>query len=720
MKSLNQLTIPAYLLLISVIASAQQQPSTSEKTDELNFHGTIVNDPYTWLEKTNKKTVKTWYEKQNQYTRSVLDSFPQRAEILKQIKEQAESLPFNISSLRLIDNRFFYLKRKKDEEVAKLYYRDCSKSEEKLIVDSQIFMANGKKNYTISGFYPSPDGKHVAVGFEPNGTEIPRIYIFDVEKTEPLSEYLKFAFAPSISWLPDSKSFIYRKFKLNVFNPNKSFETATIYHHTLGTPFKQDKAILSKEMYPDLATELPFWPYIDLSPQSPYMFLVNYGSVEKNISIYYAPDNKLLSAKINWKKIVDKSDGVTSYNAKGEDLYLLSHKDAPRYQLLKKNMSKPAEKAEVIIPESEEVLVSFALRENGIYADMLEGVYSKLYYHPYENLDKKIEIALPFEGILTWYGFDDVERDGLFFDYESYIQEPQLYYHDATKNNLINTNLKPFSTNQNEHENIAKLIFATANDGTKIPISIVHRKELKLDGSHPLLLYAYGAYGQTDYPNYEPIFNVLLEKGTIYAVAHVRGGGIYGDEWHRAALKETKQVTWNDFISCAEHLIGEGYTSSDKLVIWGASAGGITVGRAMTERPELFTGVISQVGVLNTLSFDKSPVEAANIPELGDINNPDDVEFILNMDSYHHLKKNVQYPAVFLTAGWNDRRVPAWQAGKMAAKMQNLSDNKKPVLLHVNFGSGHFMGTTSSQTHDLIADMTTFFFWQTGIIDATD
>ena len=282
--------------------------------------------------------------------------------------------------------------------------------------------------------------------------------------------------------------------------------------------------------------------------------------------------------------------------------------------------------------------------------------------------------------------------------------------------NVTRTDLKPEPLHENLDDFIAKELLVKSYDGTEVPLSVIHHKNIRMDGNNPCLLMGYGSYGISMTPYFSTTTMAWLETGGIYAVAHVRGGGEFGDEWHRAGQKATKSNTWKDFIACAEYLIQENYTSKEKIAGLGGSAGGITVGMAMIENPDLFTAMINQVGATNMIRILESPSGPANIPEFGNPADPEEFKSLLNMDTYYNIKNGIEYPAHLITGGLNDPRTIVWEPAKFAARLQTAQAGKKPILLRIDFESGHGIGDTKSQAFREYADIFTFLLWQFGEI----
>jgi prolyl oligopeptidase len=297
----------------------------------------------------------------------------------------------------------------------------------------------------------------------------------------------------------------------------------------------------------------------------------------------------------------------------------------------------------------------------------------------------------------------------------SWARALRISAYDPQTRRIDDTKLQPLGPNDDPADITSEEVKVKSWDGVMVPLSIVYKRGLKMDGSNPALMRGYGAYGITLDPSFNPMFLAWLERGGVYAVAHPRGGGDYGDDWHLWGQKLTKPNTWRDFIACAEYLISHQFTSAAKLAGEGTSAGGITIGRSFAERPDLFAAALDRVGVSNALRAEFSPNGPPNIPEFGSVKTQWGFEDLYAMDAYVHVRNGVRYPAVLLTTGYNDPRVPSWQAGKMAARLQAATASGKPVLLRVEYAAGHGMGSTKTQIEDEFADEWSFLLWQFGV-----
>jgi prolyl oligopeptidase len=292
--------------------------------------------------------------------------------------------------------------------------------------------------------------------------------------------------------------------------------------------------------------------------------------------------------------------------------------------------------------------------------------------------------------------------------------QPQLWYaYDPASDKFTDTGLRPRSP-VDYSAIVSEEVKVKSHDGRLVPLSIVRRGDLSRNASNPTLLYAYGAYGIRLDASFDPTLLAWLERGGVYAVAHVRGGGEYGEDWHLAGQKLTKPNTWKDFIACGEYLVEQKWTSPARLAGQGGSAGGITVGRALTERPDLFAAIIDDVGMSDTVRFETSANGPPNVPEFGSVSSAEGFKGLLAMSSYHHVEDGAKYPAVLLTTGINDPRVDSWQMGKMTARLQAASASGKPILLRVDFDAGHGIGSTKQQANEGIVDGWAFLLWQFG------
>jgi prolyl oligopeptidase len=344
----------------------------------------------------------------------------------------------------------------------------------------------------------------------------------------------------------------------------------------------------------------------------------------------------------------------------------------------------------------------------------MKGGVSRILRVPMDGKGEPAPVPLPFEGDVPWMA-SDVRIDGLWFFETGWVRYGAIYRFDPATRRTTDTGFQPKGRFDEPRDVVATEVAVRSHDGVPVPLSIVHRKGLKRDGRSPTMLYGYGAYGISELPGFDPSLLPWLERGGVLAVAHVRGGGENGQEWYEAGKKATKPNTWKDAIACGEWLVAHGYTTPRLLSIRGGSAGGILVGRSITDRPDLFGAALDHVPVSDTIRMEFSANGVPNVPEFGSVGTEEGFRALHAMSSYHWIKDGVAYPAVLVTTGANDPRVDAWQAAKMAARLQAASSSGKPVLLRVDYDAGHGMGSTKRQAYEETADSFAFLLWQAGL-----
>lgn len=453
---------------------------------------------------------------------------------------------------------------------------------------------------------------------------------------------------------------------------------------------------------------------IAYSPGAPrhYLGLVIHG-VKREIDIYTANAKDEITPSTQWKKVVTEADSVVGFDTHGDNIYLLSHKDASRFKVLRTSLDKPdVATAAVVVPPSERVIVGVTAASDALYVQDLDGGLGRLRLVSYTT-GTVLPVKLPFEGAIQTLFTNPTER-GAWLELTSWTKSPLWYSFNPETSALTDTGLMPPSpVDFSQIESVE--VKAPSADGTMVPLSIIYRRGSRLDGSHPTWLEGYGAYGITLDPTFRPTLKALFDRGGVFAVAHVRGGGEYGEDWHVGGQKLTKQHTIDDMIAGARYLIEHKYTSPAHLAGEGTSAGGITIGGAITQRPDLFGAALIRVGDSDSLRSELMASGPANIPEFGTVKDENGFKALYAMDAYQHVKPGTKYPAVLLTTGANDPRVAPWQAAKMTARLQASTTSGKPVLLRVDYDAGHGMGSTKSQRDVELADELAFLFWQLGV-----
>ena len=717
--SILSLPVVAILSLASSIASAQTPPPVAPVKDVSDTHyGVTVHDPYRYFEDMKNANVAAWMKAQAQYTRGVLDKILQRKVLLDEITTFGDAAAARVTAVQVVGDRAYYLKRKASENIPKLYVRDGFHGKEQVLVDPDNMEAPADKHYAIDYYQPSPDNKYVAYGISIGGSEESVLHVLDVATGKETGDVIDRANYAQPSWLPDARMIYSRMQKLAPgAPPTDKYQNQKVYVHKLGTNPDNDSVLLGAGISPAVSAEPAELVFAGYPIGSKYVVGLVVNGTQNEFRLYASPLASLNGDKTPWVKIADTADDVTDLAVNGDTLYLLTHKDASRFKVLRLALAKPElAAAQVVVPASEAVITGIAAAKDALYVRRMNGGISDLLRLAYTPGSKPAPVALPFAGDIEALAADP-RLPGVVFNAGAWTRFGGWYAYDPQSGRVSDTTLQPQGRYDNPRDLIADEVKAKAPDGTLIPLSIVHKKGIKLDGSNPTILYGYGAYGISQTPFYRPQFLAWFNRGGVFAVAHVRGGGEYGEDWHKAGYKTTKPNTWNDAIACAEWLIANKYTSPDKLAIQGGSAGGIFVGRSITERPDLFGAAIDQVPVSDLIRMETTANGVPNIPEFGSVKTEEGFKALYAMSPYHWVKDGVKYPAVLIATGINDPRVDAWESAKMAARLQAASTSGKPILLRIDYDAGHGFGSTKKQRYEEQADVFAFLFWQFGVKD---
>jgi prolyl oligopeptidase len=699
-------------------AVAQGPPVAPVTNVTDTYFGVAVSDPYRYMENLSDPAVAAWMKAQNDFTHSMLGRIPGRKGLLARIQELDDAVAARVESVcRLPSDRYFYLKRLPQDNTPKLYMRRGLTGRETLLVDPENFTRATGKPYAINYYDPSLDGKHVAYGISAAGSEDAVLHVLETATGKEVDKPIDRAQFGWIAWRPDGESFFYNRLqKLEPGMPaTERYQKSRMYLHVLGADAEKEQPVFGFEISPLVKMETADIPGISVTPNSKYAVGVVEHGTRRELTLYAAPLASVGRPKTPWRKICDVGDDVTRFDVSRGEIFLSTHKKSPRFEVIKTSLARPnLGTAETVVPAGEAVVTGLAAARDALYVRLRDGSISRLLRVTVRG--KTEQITLPFDGSV-WLVATDPRLDGTLLELATWTKAEQIYAYDSRTKKITNTGLQPLGP-FDAPENLESVeVKARSSDGTMIPLSIVHRRGLKLDGANPTLLSGYGAYGFSRDPSFDPRLLAWFEQGGVYVVAHVRGGGEYGQDWYKAGYQQTKPNTWKDFIACAEYLIENKYTSPQRLAGIGGSAGGILIGRAITERPDLFEAAIAVVGCLDTLRMETTPNGVLNIPEFGSAKTEAGFKALYAMSSYDHVQDGTKYPAVMLTTGINDPRVEPWQSAKMAARLQAATASGKPVLLRVDYEAGHGIGTTKKQGEEQTADMWTFLLWQFGVIE---
>ena len=572
---------------------------------------------------------------------------------------------------------------------------------------------DGGVHVSLDWWRASPDGRYVVYGLSPAGSENSVLHVMEVDSRKVLSERIAGTQYAQPAWLPDSSGFFY----LRVADPSRIgkvdyYLNGPSYLHRLNTDPKDDALMMVRGKDAAVPVAENEFPNLLTSRGSDYIVLGTFGGVRRENPLYIAKLADVVTGRAQWQRVCTVEDEVVDFAFDASDLYLLTTKGAENAKVLRTPLAKASYlDAVTVVPEGPRVIQSIALARDALYLQDLDGGYNSV--RKLARDAKLADVALPWEGSIDSLSANTAE-DGVWIDGAGWLLPFTTFRHDPATGKTERAGIAPASTlDLSAFEAIRT--FAVARDGTRVPLSIVARKGLRRDGRNPALVGAYGAYQIVSAPYFSPRIAALLERGGIFVTAHVRGGGEYGKRWWKGGQKLTKPNTWRDLIDCCEHLVRERWASKSTLTIQGGSAGGITMGMAMTERPDLFAGVISNVGVSNALRAEFSQNGPPNIDEFGSVKTKEGFAALKAMDALQHVREGTRYPAVLLTVGMTDPRVEAWHGAKMAARLQKANRSANPILLRVSFDAGHGLGSTRSQVDDERADEYSFVLWRAGV-----
>ena len=669
------------------------------------YFGEVLEDPYRWMENDKDPDWLPFLKAQNDYTRAVLDQVPGREALLKRI-EQLSGDTVQTNHLQRAGGKLFFQQRPLGADNFKLFVREYGRDR---ILVNPIKLSTGPSHYSLDWWRASPDGSHVVYGLSKDGSEDSILHVLTVSDGKDLPEQIPNTESATPQWLDDGSGFFYNQLTGKVGTPERYLDSQARFHRVGADP-ASDPILMKRGLVAGVDYDRIQAPLILTYPGAHYVLLA-LADVRPEVRLLIAPLKDVLAGHAAWKPIAGFEDELTGFELVGDDLYLLVNKGTPRGRLLKVSTAKPEiAGANEIVPQGPLVIEEIKRAKDGLYLKIMDGGINRL-----RRLDWNghvAEIALPFDGTIGDM-FTAANEDGGFILLSGWLAPTGVWSVDA-KGKFADTGLTPKPPiDVSPYE--TQRFFATAKDGVKIPYSVVYRKGLKLDGTAPAFVSAYGSYGSSPFtPNFVPRTLALIDAGAVVGYANVRGGGEYGREWHKAGQLANKPNTWRDLIAVCEDLCAKEYTSPEHLAIGGRSAGGITVGRAMTERPDLFAAVVSAVGWSNPLRYVAEQNGYGEEPEWGAIREESGYRALKTIDSYQAVKDGTEYPAVLLTTGVTDPRVAPFHVAKMAARLQAASTSGKPVLLRVDFEAGHGIGSTRAQQDQETADTYAFLLWQTG------
>jgi prolyl oligopeptidase len=692
----------APLAALSALAAPGKPDYPPAKKDNVveKMHGVEVADPYRWLENADSDATKAWTEKQNALTRATLDKLPGRDKIHARLEALTEVGTLGTPSP--VKGKYFYTKRDGKQNQAVLYVREGLDGKDRVLVDPNALAADG--TVTLDWWFPSRDGSLVAYGLSADGNELSTLHVLDVKTGQDLPDTIERTRACSLAWLPDNKGFYYTRYPKpgDVAKGEEKYHRRVFFHQLGGDPAK-DKEVWGK------GRPNEDWPTVTLSPNGQWLFVTAQKGWAKN-EVYFT--NRFTRIEAPFQPLAANVEALFNVTARNDRFYVHTNDKAPHYRLYEVDPANPGRQHwKEIIPEGKDVLEGIAAVGDNLIATYRHQAATRL-----ELCDKAgkslQEIKLPTLGTVAGLGG---EWDGseLLFGFHSFLVPPSVYRFDLkTKEESLWGQVKAdidfdkYTTEQVTYH---------SKDKTPVTMFLVHRKGIEKDGNNPTLLYGYGGFNNALTPTFNASRFVFLERGGVLAIANLRGGSEYGEEWHKAGMLGKKQNVFDDFIAAAEWLIKEKYTSSERLAIQGGSNGGLLVGAALTQRPDLFRAVVCQVPLLDMVRYHKFLIARLWIPEYGSADDAQQFKWLYAYSPYHHVKDGTAYPATLLMAAESDTRVDALHARKMAARLQAATSSDAPILLRIETKAGHGAGKPRAKVVEELTDIYSFLFWQLGM-----
>jgi prolyl oligopeptidase len=694
---LKTILITAVLLFQTGLLAQFQYPETKKGDVVDDYHGTKVADPYRWLEDDHSEETKAWVTEQNKVTFGYLESIPFREKI-KERFTQIFNYPKYGAPFKAGD-KYYFFKNDGLQNQSVMYVKNDINAEAKVFFDPNKLSEDGTK--ALSTFSFSDDGKYMAYGVSTGGSDWNEFFVMNTETQEQLSDHLKWIKFSGIAWKGDG--FYYNRFpeptgsELSTKN-----EFSKVYYHKVGDDQKNDKLIYEDNDRPNRG--------FSAQTTDDERFLIIYfregtsnnGFMVKDLS---DPNGKFITITDDLKNNYAVLDNIN------DNLLVRTDYNAPNYRLVLVDPKNPAkENWKDILPEKKDVLQGVRIIGGKLIATYMQDVAHHVYLFDLTGKPEG-EIELPSLGTV---GFSGKRNENIaFYTFTSFTYPGTIYKFDvSTKKSELYQQIELDFDFENYE---TKQVFYESKDGTKIPMFIVHKKGLKLDGNNPTYLYAYGGFNSSRLPTFSTTRLMLLENGGIYALANLRGGGEYGEAWHKAGMLDKKQNVYDDFIAAAEYLINEGYTSPSKLAIAGGSNGGLLIGAVINQRPELFQVALPAVGVMDMLRYHKFTIGYYWAVEYGSSDDPEQFKYLYEYSPLHNIKEGLNYPATLVTTADHDDRVVPAHSFKYIAELQSKYNGENPVMIRIETQAGHGAGKPTSKIIEEVADVWSFVFYNLGV-----
>ena len=701
---------------VSAFAAPAVQPVAPVGTVQDTLHGVVVKDPYRYMENVKAPEVQTWIRAQGAYSREVLDQIALRDSLEKRLTELTSANGDAIGGMvRLPGDKIFYMLRPKGERQFKLAMRTGFAGATRVLVDPEVAAKATGVPHAINYFKPSWDGRYIAYGMSAGGSEDASLYILDTTTGKNVGAPAPRVHESLVSWLPDSRSVTYNQLKAPTKGEPESetYLDSRVMWLKVGAKPAQAKAVFGPTVTKDLGLARLDVATLLFVPGSPWVIARTTDTTLPEGFLFVAKAADLGKPTLKWTKISGYEDKITAVELKGNDLYFMTHKNAPRKQIMKLDLRKPllANAQVVAVPPANGVLEDFSLTKDSLMASVRQG--TEIVLRRYTSANTAGEpIAMPFPGAARITEDLAQAYSDVVYTLSGWTQMPLTFVLQGNVSTDTGLRVNPVLPNAPDVQ--VENVEVTSFDGAKVPMTLLYKKGLQRDGNSPTLLSGYAAYGFSETAGFSPQRLAWIEQGGVIALANVRGSGVYGDAWYRAGQKASKSNTWKDGIACAQYLIDQKIASPKTLGVMGTSAGGIFVGRAVTTAPHLFAAAIFDVGVMDAVRAEESANGITNISEFGSYKNASEFPALLDMSTYHQVVDGAAYPGVMLVHGINDPRVDVWHSAKTAARLLAATTSGKPILLRLDLQAGHGMGSTATQRNAQAADIYAFLLWQMG------
>jgi prolyl oligopeptidase len=701
--SLSVLAAAVYAASDSASSSSSGGPPKAEiKPLAETLHGTRIVDNYRWLEDGKTPETQKWVEEEMSYTRGMLDPLPGREQIHKRLTELL--MIGNISTPQIAGKYYFYTRREGMQNQPILYVREGLNGQDRVLVDANLLAADG--TIALDWYEPSENGKYLLYGTSPSGSEMSTLHIVETKTGQPLPDVIERTRAASIAWKLDNSGFYYTRYpKKGDVADGQEMYNRHVFYHELGSDSADDPLIFGEGRDPE------DWPSVSLSNDGRWLMIT--VSVGWTKSELFLMD---LRAGTPPTRITTGKDFLYTGSIYNGRLFITTNEDAPRYRIFTAEAGNyDRESWKELVPQTDAVLQGAAVWGGKLFAQYEQNATSQLKLFDLDG--KKIsDLTLPALGTVFGSG-GRWDRDELFYGFQSFTFAPSVYRYDLkTGSTSLWAKVDAPSIDPAAYD--VQQEWYKSKDGTRVPMFIVHKKGLPKNGHSPTLLTGYGGFNVSLTPSFSRTTYLWMERGGVFAVANLRGGAEFGEDWHRAGMLEKKQNVFDDMIAAAEHLIAEKYTDKNHLAVQGGSNGGLLMGAMITQRPDLFRAVVCQVPLLDMLHYQDFQIAKLWIPEYGSSENAEQFKWLYAYSPYHHVKAGAEYPAILFMTADTDTRVDPMHAKKMAALMQaeakNGASRTRPILLRIESKAGHGAGKPVTKQIEEFTDVYSFLFWQVG------